>query len=70
MEHIERMRLELKELYDKYIKLSTFLNQEYQEPKFTDETQRSLLNTQANIMYSYITVLESRIKYDTEKLSK
>lgn len=64
--HVERMREELSELYDKYLKLSIFLNQETQNPKFTDEIQRSNMKVQANIMLSYISILEARINYDTK----
>ncbi|MGL5714878.1 MAG: crAss001_48 related protein [Paraclostridium sp.] len=65
--HIERMREELNELYDKYLKASFFLNQETANPKFTDENQRALLDIQVNIMFTYITALELRIKYDVNK---
>ncbi len=66
-EHIERMKVELKELNEKIEKLSVFLDKEYENPTLTDIYQRTLLDRQLDSMEEYSAILEGRIKYDTEK---
>ena len=70
MEHIERMKTELKELSEKIEKLVAFLGKELVEPKFTDETQRTSLRCQLEYMKNYQRILEERIKYDSLKIQK
>lgn len=70
MEHIERMKVELKELEDKIEKLDSFLEKEKVDPKFTDEIQRILLENQKENMKSYARVLKHRINYDTLKIEQ
>lgn len=67
MPHIERMRTELEELKEKIKKGEDFLNKEFENPKFTDETQRHGLHMQLMYMQNYADVLEARIEYDEEK---
>ncbi len=67
MDHIERMKKELEELELKIQKANDFLNKEFENPKFTDEMQRSNLFCQIQYMIDYSICLENRIDYDTEK---
>ena len=70
MEHIERMKVELKELEDKIEKLDSFLEKEKVNPKLTDEIQRILLENQKENMKSYARILKHRINYDILKQEK
>lgn len=67
MNHIERMEVELKELKEKIEKGEEFINKEFIERKFTDETQRANLHAQLFAMQQYADILEIRIKYDKNK---
>lgn len=67
MNHIERMEVELKELKEKIEKGEEFINKEFIERKFTDETQRANLHAQLFVMQQYADILEIRIKYDKNK---
>lgn len=64
MKHIERMEIELDELKDKIDKGQAFLTKEKQEPMFTDERQRDLLESQLWYMTMYMNTLKQRIEYD------
>lgn len=66
-EHIERMKVELKELEEKIEKLTVFLDKECENPKVTDRYQRTLLGRQLDYMEDYKDILQSRIEYDTKK---
>lgn len=66
-EHIERMKVELKELQEKIGKLENFLNKEREQKQFTNEDQRFLLGMQLTYMQRYKDILEARIEYDTKK---
>lgn len=70
MEHIKRMEKEVEELMQKAEKLHDFLEQELENPNFTDDIQRIYLGIQVSHMVNYVEVLKLRIEYDTEKLKK
>ncbi len=70
MEHVERMKVELKELEQKITKGAEFLEKEIESPKFTDNFQRVALGIQLSHMQNYASVLKDRIDYDTEKANK
>ena len=67
MEHIERMKKELEELEEKIKKGAEFLKKEIENPKFTDNNQRELLEMQLCYMSDYADTLKDRIEYDTNK---
>lgn len=65
--HIERMEEEAQELEVKIKKLEVFLEKEKEEPKYTDDIQRILLENQKEYMKNYARILKHRIFYDTKK---
>ena len=65
--HIEKMEEELQELEEKIEKLEIFLEKETENPKFTDEEQRTNLALQRKSMKDYAEILKCRIHYDTLK---
>lgn len=71
-EHIERMKIELKELEEKLDKASEFLKKEILTPKYTNEIQRIRLSCQVEHMDRYKQILKERIEYDSnlEKRNK
>lgn len=60
--HIERMEEELKELVEKSQKLYDFYIKELDQPKLTNEKQRTLLAIQHSYMMGYATILRERIE--------
>ncbi|MGL4998556.1 MAG: crAss001_48 related protein [Cetobacterium sp.] len=62
MEHLERMKIEYKELNEKIEKLSIFLEKEFKSKDKTCEKQRVLLALQLQAMYNYLEVLGERIE--------
>lgn len=67
MEHIKRMEKEFEKLASDIGKAETFLKNEKEEPKLTDEVQREFLSQQLYHMVGHREVLRDRIKYDKEK---
>lgn len=58
---LDRLHIELKELYDKMDKLVSFIDSGKMDEVITDEYQKYLLRLQHRIMSRYINVLECRI---------
>lgn len=61
-DHVDRIKSELNELEIRIEKLSSFIKKEEDNPKFTNEGQRSLMKTQLIYMKHYARILKERLK--------
>lgn len=73
MNHIDRMKEELRELEEKYKKENIFLASEQMKitssnPSMLNDSQRLMLEEQLKYMKLYIEVLKRRIQYDILKV--
>ena len=66
-EYIYRMMNERKDLVEKYEKLTRFKNNNYHN---LDDTERYLMKEQAEVIDTYIDVLDARISHATLKEQK
>lgn len=63
-DYIYRMMDERKDLVDKYEKLTKFKNNNYHN---LDDTERYLMKEQAEVIDTYINILDARISHATLK---
>ena len=63
-DYIYRMMDERKDLVDKYEKLTRFKNNNYHN---LDDTERYLMRKQAEVIDTYINILDARISHATLK---
>ena len=61
MNYIERMKIELTELLNRYNKLETFYNENFND---IDYAKRILMEKQKKVMKSYISILTIRLKLE------
>ena len=66
MDYVDRMKIELNELQNRYNKLETFMKNE----KFNDidYAKRILIEKQKKVMKSYISILVLRLKLEGENI--
>lgn len=63
-DYIYRMMDERKDLVEKYVKLTRFKNSNYLN---LDDTERYLMKEQAEVIDTYINILDARISHATLK---
>ena len=63
-DYIYRMMDERKDLVEKYVKLTRFKNNNYHN---LDDTERYLMKEQAEVIDTYINILDARISHATLK---
>ena len=61
MNYVDRMKIELTELQNRYDKLEKFYNENYND---IDYAKRILLEKQKKVMKSYIDILTIRLKLE------
>lgn len=65
MDYIDRMKIELTELLNRYNKLETFYNENFND---IDYAKRILIEKQKKVMKSYISILTIRLKLEGEEI--
>lgn len=65
MDYIDKMKIELTELLNRYNKLETFYNENFND---IDYAKRILIEKQKKVMKSYISILTIRLKLEGEEI--
>ena len=65
MNYVDRMKIELTELLNRYNKLEKFLDENFND---IDYAKRILLEKQKKVMKSYISILTIRLKLEGEEI--